>query len=77
MISTLTTGTPTGTVTYLKRLLRIWSFLCIDLERAGEVVFEYCAERIRVLNLRRSVRCNEIQRLERVLIQIRRFALVA
>lgn len=55
---------------YLQQLRRRGPLLGIDLERFREVVAENRGERLGVRDLRRPVRRDEVQRLERVLVQI-------
>jgi hypothetical protein len=59
----------------LKRPARIRSLLRVHLERLRQIVPERPAQRFRVRDRRRPVRRDEVKRLERVLVQVRRLAL--
>src|ERR1700761_5651717 len=59
----------------LQQLRRTWPFICVHLERLREVVAENRRKTFGVCNGRRTVRCNQVQRLERVLVEIGWFPL--
>ena len=60
---------------YLQQGIGIWPLLRIDLERLGEVVLEDIREGIGVVNSRRAICGDEIECLERVLVEIWWFTL--
>ena len=61
--------------TYLQRLRRIRPLLRVHLKRLLQIVREHRREVFRVRNLRRAICGDEVERLQRVLVQVRRLAL--
>ena len=59
----------------LEQFRRRRSLLCVNLERLGEVVCKHLREILRVGDLWRAVGGDEVECLERVLVQVRRLAL--
>lgn len=55
---------------YLQQGIRIWPLLRVDLKCLGEVVFEEIRERLRVVDARCAIRGDEVECLERVLVEI-------
>jgi hypothetical protein len=60
-------------LTYLEQSLGIWPLLGIDLETLGKVILEHVTECLRVINSRSPIRRDQVKRLERVLVEVRRF----
>jgi hypothetical protein len=58
----------------LEQFRRCRSFLCVNLERLGEVVCKHLREILRVGDLWRAVGGDEVECLERVLVQVGRLA---
>ena len=59
---------------YLQQGIGIWPLLRVDLKRLGEVVFEDIRERLRVIDGRCAICGDEVECLERVLVEIWWFA---
>ena len=59
----------------LQKLRRIWPLVSVNLERLGEVIAERWRQVLRIGNRWCAVRGDQIKRLQRILIEVRRFTL--
>ena len=59
---------------YPEQRTGIWPLLRVPLQRPRQIITEHRAQSLRVGNLRRPVRSDEVQSLERVLVKVGRLA---
>ena len=60
--------------TDLEQLLSIWPLLRIHLQTFCQVILEHVRQRLGIIDRGRSIRRDQVKRLERILVQIWRLA---